>query len=167
MIYATIKDGLITGYITPNGTLPAHKLHSGLRPVVDVAPVYNPATQAVVGTEDVILTDKVERRPIIGPKPPELVPEKVTETQFMRAAVTLEIVTADEAKAYLARGVIPAFVETAIAQIPANVRTDAELKIIGSDMFHRNDPVFAMLISGGAATSEQVDDLFRLAATLE
>jgi hypothetical protein len=99
--------------------------------------------------------------------PPDPIPEKVTETQFMRAAVKVGIVTADEAKAYLARGVIPAFVETAVAQIPANVRTDAELKIIGSDTFHRTDPVFAMLIAGGAATSEQVDDLFRLAATLD
>ena len=100
--------------------------------------------------------------PVVPP-----IPEKVTETQFMRAAVKVGIVTAAEAKAYLARGVIPAFVETAVAQIPANVRTDAELKIIGSDTFHRTDPVFAMLIAGGAATSEQVDDLFRLAATLE
>jgi hypothetical protein len=107
------------------------------------------------------------RERVEQPLPPDPVPEKVTETQFMRAAVKVGIVTAAEAKAYLARGVIPAFVETAIAQIPANVRTDAELKIIGSDTFHRTDPVFAMLIAGGAATSEQVDDLFRLAATLD
>jgi hypothetical protein len=107
------------------------------------------------------------RERVEQPLPPDPVPEKVTETQFMRAAVKVGIVTAAEAKAYLARGVIPAFVETAVAQIPANVRTDAELKIIGSDTFHRTDPVFAMLIAGGAATSEQVDDLFRLAATLD
>jgi hypothetical protein len=107
------------------------------------------------------------RQRVEQPKPPDPVPERVTETQFMRAAVKVGIVTAAEAKAYLARGVIPAFVETAVAQIPANVRTDAELKIIGSDTFHRTDPVFAMLIAGGAATSEQVDDLFRLAATLD
>jgi len=107
------------------------------------------------------------RERVEQPLPPDPVPEKVTETQFMRAAVKVGIVTAAEAKAYLARGVIPAFVETAVAQIPANVRTDAELKIIGSDTFHRADPVFAMLIAGGAATSEQVDDLFRLAATLD
>ncbi len=107
------------------------------------------------------------RERVEQPLPPDPVPETVTETQFMRAAVKVGIVTAAEAKAYLARGVIPAFVETAVAQIPANVRTDAELKIIGSDTFHRADPVFAMLIAGGAATSEQVDDLFRLAATLD
>ena len=100
--------------------------------------------------------------PVVPP-----IPEKVTETQFMRAARRVGMVTKAEAKAYLARGVIPAFVETAIAQIPADLQEEAELKIIGSDTFHRNDPVFAMLIAGGAATSEQVDDLFRLAATLE
>ena len=99
--------------------------------------------------------------------PPNDVPEKVTETQFMRAARRVGMVTKAEAKAYLARGVIPAFVETAIAQIPADLQEDAELKIIGSDTFHRADPVFAMLIAGGAATAEQVDDLFRLAATLD
>ena len=107
------------------------------------------------------------RERVEQPQPPDPVPEKVTETQFMRAAVKVGIVTAAEAKAYLARGVIPSFVEAAVAQIPASARLDAELKIIGSDTFHRTDPVFAMLIAGGAATSEQVDDLFRLAATLD
>ena len=107
------------------------------------------------------------RERVEQPLPPDPVPEKVTETQFMRAAVKVGIVTAAEAKAYLARGVIPSFVEAAVAQIPASARLDAELKIIGSDTFHRTDPVFAMLIAGGAATSEQVDDLFRLAATLD
>jgi hypothetical protein len=118
--------------------------------------------------EEVTFPDgRVEIREYLATPDPVRVPQSVTETQFMRAAVKVGIVTTAEAKAYLARGVIPAFVETAVAQIPANVRTDAELKIIGSDTFHRADPVFAMLIAGGAATSEQVDDLFRLAATLD
>ena len=107
------------------------------------------------------------RQRVEQPPAPPPVPEKVTETQFMRAARRVGMVTKAEAKAYLARGVIPAFVETAIAQIPADLQEEAELKIIGSDTFHRADPVFAMLIAGGAATSEQVDDLFRLAATLD
>jgi hypothetical protein len=118
--------------------------------------------------EEVTFPDgRVEIREYPATPDPVRVPEKVTETQFMRAAVKVGIVTTAEAKAYLARGVIPSFVEAAVTQIPANVRTDAELKIIGSDKFHRADPVFAMLIAGGAATSEQVDDLFRLAATLD
>jgi hypothetical protein len=104
---------------------------------------------------------------IVGEASPPPVPPQVTETQFMRAAVKVGIVTAAEAKAYLARGVIPSFVEAAMAPIPENARLDAELKIIGSDTFHRADPVFAMLIAGGAATADQVDDLFRLAATLD
>lgn len=118
--------------------------------------------------EEVTFPDgRVEIREYAATPDPPRVPEKVTETQFMRAAVKVGIVTVAEAKAYLARGVIPEFVETAIAQIPAELQEDAELKIIGSDTFHRADPVFAMLIAGGAATSEQVDDLFRLAATLD
>jgi hypothetical protein len=104
---------------------------------------------------------------IEGEVSPSPVPAQVTETQFMRAAVQRNLVTIDEAKAYLARGVIPSFVETAITQIPEALRSDAELKIIGSDTFHRNDPVFAMLIAAGAATDAQVDDVFRLAGTLE
>jgi hypothetical protein len=121
-------------------------------------------TISVPATHEAAVRALVANPPTTAPDP---IPKSVTETQFMRAAVKVGIVTASEAKAYLARGVIPAFVETAVAQIPANVRTDAELKIIGSDTFHRTDPVFAMLIAGGAATSEQVDDLFRLAATLD
>jgi len=118
--------------------------------------------------EEVTFPDgRVEIREYPAQLPFNPVPEKVTETQFMRAARRVGMVTKAEAKAYLARGVIPAFVETAIAQIPEALQEDAELKIIGSDTFHRTDPVFAMLIAGGAATSEQVDDLFRLAATLD
>jgi hypothetical protein len=119
---------------------------------------------SVPATHEAAVRALVANPPTTAPDP---IPDSVTETQFMRAAVAVGIVTADEAKAYLARGVIPSFVEAAMAQIPASARLDAELKIIGSDTFHRADPVFAMLIAGGAATSEQVDDLFRLAATLD
>jgi hypothetical protein len=103
------------------------------------------------------------------PAPPsfERVPERVTETQFMIAARRKDMVTWDEVDAYLGSGAIPAFVVAALAPLPEDQRREAQAKIKGSSTFHRADPVFALLIAGGAATAAQVDDLFRLAATLE
>jgi hypothetical protein len=104
---------------------------------------------------------------IEGEVSPSPVPAQVTETQFMIAARRKDMVTWDEVDAYLGSGVIPAFVVAALAPLSEEQRREAQAKIKGSSTFHRADPVFAMLIAGGAATSEQVDDLFRLAATLD
>ena len=103
---------------------------------------------------------------IEGEVTPSPVPASVTETQFMIAARRKDMVTWDEVDAYLGSGVIPAFVVAALAPLSDDQRREAQAKIKGSSTFHRADPVFAMLIAGGAATAAQVDDLFRLAATI-
>lgn len=100
-------------------------------------------------------------------EPAAIVPATVTETQFMRAAVKIGMVTTDEAEAYLARGELPAFVSAALAMLPDEFRADARLKAVGAANFSRSDSVFAALIAGGAATAEQVDQLFILAAAQE
>ncbi len=99
----------------------------------------------------------------LTPAPP--VPEAVTETQFMRAAADLGVVTGAEAEAYLARGELPAFVVAAMNSLPEAERLDQRLKAIGSDRFRRDDGIFALLIASGAATAEKVDQLFILASS--
>jgi hypothetical protein len=106
------------------------------------------------------------RERVEQPPPPPPVPEKVNETQFMIAARRHELVTWDEVDAYLGSGAIPAFVVAALAPLPEEQRREAQAKIKGSSTFHRADPVFALLIAGGAATAAQVDDLFRTASTI-
>jgi hypothetical protein len=167
MMYAQISAGQIVGYLTPSAPLPAHKLHVGLLPVVEIDPVYDPATQAIIGTEDVIAGDVVERHSVIGPKPAAPIPQEVTETQFIRATVRMGIITADEGKAYLGRGELPAMMQVAIDKLPEPARTDAMLKAIGSASFSRNDGVFKAIVAAGVATDEHIDAVFKLAGSLE
>jgi hypothetical protein len=94
------------------------------------------------------------------------VPQEVTETQFIRACVHAGIITAAEGVAYLARGELPAMMEAALEILPEAARTDATLKAIGSASFSRTDGVFDALAASEVATAAQIDDVFRLAATL-
>ena len=109
----------------------------------------------------------VEIREYPEPQPaPEPVPQEVTETQFIRATVKAGFITWDEGAGYLARGELPLMMTAALAKIPAEVRDDMTLKAIGSASFSRSDPVFLALVGAGVATDGQIDDVFRLAASL-
>jgi len=119
---------------------------------------------SVPATHEAAVRALVANPPTTAPDP---IPEQVTETQFMIAARRKDMVTWDEVDAYLGSGVIPAFVVAALAPLSDEQRREAQAKIKGSSTFHRADPVFTLLIAGGAATAAQVDDLFRLAATLD
>jgi hypothetical protein len=98
---------------------------------------------------------------------PDLIPQEVTETQFIRATVRMGIITADEGKAYLGRGELPAMMQVAIDKLPEPARTDAMLKAIGSASFSRNDGVFKAIVAAGVATDEHIDAVFKLAGSLE
>lgn len=100
----------------------------------------------------------------VPPVPP--VPQEVTETQFIRACVRGQIITAAEGEAYLARGELPLIMSAVLDTLPEPVRTDARLKAIGSSSFSRSDDVFAALVASGQATDADIDGIFRLAATL-
>ena len=105
---------------------------------------------------------------VLAPPPVEpVVPEKVSQTQFMRAAARVGLVTAEEAEAYLSVGKLPGLVTSAFDAIPDDAaRADARLKAIGATEFFRGDDLFALLIGSGAATAAQVDALFQLAGSL-
>lgn len=114
-------------------------------------------------------THEAAVRVTIAAAPTEMplpVPEKVSQTQFMRASVRMKFVTPAEAEAYLATGALPDFVAKPLDDLPDDLRADARLKAIGASDFYRDDALFGILITGSAATVEQVDDLFRLAGTL-
>jgi hypothetical protein len=100
------------------------------------------------------------------PPPPPPVPQEVSETQFILAVVELGVITKEEGKAYLGQGVLPAIMQTTIDKLPEPHRSRAELKAIGSSSFSRTDEVFTALVATGAATDEDVDNIFRKAGTL-
>jgi hypothetical protein len=108
------------------------------------------------------------RDKMANPTPPAApVPVEVTETQFIRATVRMGIISSAEGEGYLARGELPVMMAAALNQIPEPARTDARLKAIGSSSFSRSDEVFAALVAAGVTTGEQIDDVFRLAGSLD
>jgi hypothetical protein len=149
----------------------AYKLWRDAGKVVDDATAETLALAAIRAGAPVIVDGKeVEREP--DPIPEDTivllqpVPQEVTETQFIRACVRAGIITAAEGVAYLARGELPAMMETALEILPEAARTDATLKAIGSASFSRTDGVFDALVASEVATAAQIVDVFRLAATL-
>jgi hypothetical protein len=164
MIYAEISNGQIAQYIYTAGPMPAHKLRPDLLQVVDVDPVLDPETQMVTGYNVVVLADRVERQPVIGTRPP---PETITKMQFVRACVRAGRMTHADALAYVSQGTLPPIIQRAIAAIPAGERADLTLKNVGSVTLDRTDLVFQRLVALGDATDDQIDKLFRLAASLK
>lgn len=100
------------------------------------------------------------------PPPPIIIPQEVSETQFIRACTQLGIITALEGEGYLARGELPAIMSGALDTLEEPYKTDARLKAIGSSSFSREDPVFDLLVLSGVATDEQIDGVFTLAGSL-
>ncbi len=97
----------------------------------------------------------------------EPVPQEVSETQFIRACRKSGLITFEEGEAYLARGVLPPIMAEALAKISdKDTREDVILKAVGSASFSRDDRVFSELVKHGAATDEDIDGVFRLAASL-
>jgi hypothetical protein len=90
----------------------------------------------------------------------------ITDVQFFHALALAGTITQDEALAAVQTGTLPAAMLAAIAQLPADQRFAAELKIAGDTIFHRNHPLVDALAAKLGWTAQQADDLWRSAAAL-
>ncbi len=98
----------------------------------------------------------------------EPVPQEVSDVDFITATEELGFITDAEAMAYLQRGELPAMMAAALAKIEDTPEKKRMIyKAIGRTSFSRDDPVFAELVKHNAATDEDIDRVFRLAASLE
>ena len=95
-----------------------------------------------------------------------MVPQSVSDRQFFQAAAVQGAITPDEAIAYVAMGTLPAILNTAIGQLPADQQFAVRMKVIGANSFNRTDGAVLALSAALGWTSAQVDDLFTLANTL-
>lgn len=98
--------------------------------------------------------------------PPAPVPASITDRQFFHALAKLELVSAAEALAAVKTGDLPSAFEAAISALPADKQFDARMLFEGSTTFHRDHAVTNSIAAALGWSAEQVNDLFRLAATL-
>lgn len=107
-----------------------------------------------------------EPPPITPPPLPPPVPDDVAVWQFMTAAWRLDFITQQEALAAIKDKVMPPAFAQALGELPAEAQAEAQLKFAGITRMVRADPLFALLVAANKATDAQIDEVFRVAASI-
>lgn len=111
--------------------------------------------------EVVALTDEE----IAARLPP--VPNSISDRQFAQALALSGLLTEAEALAWVKVGDVPAALQVVVDAIPDNdVRFSANMLLGGATIFERNHPMVAALAAGLEMSSEQIDAIWQLGATL-
>lgn len=106
------------------------------------------------------------------PFAPPFAPRDVSFWQFMMAARRLGFVSMTEALAAVKqREMPPIFAATLDQAVAAGAMTqeqreEADITFAGITRMVRNHPLIAVIVAAGAATDEQIDGTFALAATI-
>jgi hypothetical protein len=120
-----------------------------------------------------VLTGEVELIPLtaeeiaaIPPPAPPPVPAAVSRRQFLLALLKGGFITPDEAVSAAATGAVPAILGNVIRTLSADAQVDAKVTWAAMSDVERNHPLVSAAITASGVTPDQVDNLFRLAATL-
>lgn len=103
--------------------------------------------------------------------PPPPVPQELSFAQFVVGLTETGWITDAEAEAWLAGNALPAGVELALGQIPAQAggqkpRLRARARALRPSVVMRNNELLAMMAAQRGATAEQLDDMFRTYAAI-
>lgn len=121
-------------------------------------------TSINVMTGEVTVVDLTpEEIAALPPPSPPPVPQDVSFWQFMMAAWKLGFITEADALAAVKARVIPPAFAAALAGLPAEGQAEAQIKFAGITRMVRADPLFALVVSAGIATDQQIDAVFTLA----
>jgi hypothetical protein len=123
------------------------------------------------------LWSEASGRPDILPFAPEPVPEPspediraaippLTRRQVFIALHRLGLITAAEAVAAAATGVVPAALEPLFAALPEPDQTDARVTFAAFQMAYRLDPLTAMIAASAGMTDDQLDAIWADFATV-
>jgi len=97
---------------------------------------------------------------------PPPVPIAISRRQLLLALYGEKLITAEEAIAAAKTGEVPAAIDAAFAQLPPDQALAARVTWASMTEVRRDHPLIEAVIAAGLATAEQVDALFRTAATL-
>ena len=102
----------------------------------------------------------------LPPPAPPPVPQEVAVWQFMTAAWRLDFITQQEALAAIKDKVMPPAFAQALGELPPEAQAEAQLKFAGITSMVRSDPLFALLVASEIVTDAQIDEVFRVAASI-
>lgn len=104
----------------------------------------------------------------IAPDPvPDPIPHEVSRYQIMTGLAVAGWITEQEALDALETGARPAAVEGVIVALPEDQRFAARMKWAGFRAAYRDDPLVLALAQAEGKTPGEVDDFFRLCASIE
>lgn len=173
--YCLVEDGAIT---EGPGALPASwrnisglpllatedLLALGWRPFVqDDIPNGKVATAA----SDEILADKVVRHWTLEDTPPPPVPETISDRQFAQALASTNVITREEARAWVKVGDVPAALAAVVDAIgDEDVKFATQMLLEGATQFERHHPQTMALAMAMQWGDPQLDALWTMAAAL-
>ena len=100
------------------------------------------------------------------PTAPGPVPAVVSDRQFFQALAIAGLVTEAEALAAVRTGDIPAALQAVVDAMPEGERFAATMLVSGAVEFRRDHPLVEAVRYARGMTSDELDDLFRLAGGL-
>lgn len=110
---------------------------------------------------------RAEITPFVAKPVPEPTPEDIraaipplTRRQVFIALHRLGLITATEAVAAAATGVLPAALEQAFAALQEPDQTDARVTFAAFQMAYRLDPMTAMIAAAAGMTDDQIDAIW-------
>lgn len=129
------------------------------------------AGQAIFIPDDPDNRDRAEidaREIVIGEyvPPPPPVPGSVSDRQFFQALALGGMITEAEALAAVQTGALPPAFEAFVAALPSGEQFGARMALSGATIFRRDHPLTAAFGAASGKSPAEIDDLFRLAASL-
>ena len=124
-------------------------------------------TSINVVTGEVTVVDLTpEEIAALPPPTPAPMPQEVAVWQFMTAAWRLGFITQQEALAAIKDKVMPHAFAQALSELPPEAQAEAQLKFAGITRMVRVDPLFALLVASEIVTDAQIDEVFKVAASI-
>lgn len=95
------------------------------------------------------------------------VPNSISDRQFAQALAIIGLITEAEALVWVKVGEVPAALQSVVDAISdTDIRFAANMLLGGATVFERDHPMVAALGAGLAMSSEQIDAIWHLGATL-
>ena len=125
-----------------------------------------PAGWLTTASDDELAAIGFTRTEAPDPEPVEPVPAQIARRQFFQALARMGIIPTDEALAAMQVGAVPAQLQALIDTLPEADQFDATMKVVGAVDYHRADPLVNGLGTMFGMSSDDIDGIFRLGATL-
>lgn len=108
----------------------------------------------------------IEQEPVPTPEDLRAAIQPLTRRQVFIALHRLGLITADEAVAAAATGVVPAALQPAFAALADPDRTDALVTFAAFQMAYRLDPMTTMIGAAAGMTDDQIDAIWTTFASV-